>query len=56
MTAVIRIHNLRANRIDFLELVPGDLPAIYGARLETLLRGRAVICGKLMHKLWEIKE
>jgi hypothetical protein len=56
MTVIICTHDLRANRRDFLELIPGDMPAIYGPRLDTLLRGNVVVQGKLTHKIARIDE
>lgn len=54
MTAIIRIHDLRANQRTFLELIPGDMSAVYGPRLPMLLRGEAVMQGHVMHKIYRV--
>lgn len=51
VTALVCVHDLRADRRDALELLASDMPAIYGDRLPTLLRGRAVVMGGLTHKI-----
>jgi hypothetical protein len=54
--AMICVHDLRADTTSALELRADDLPAVYGTRLPTLLRGRAVIMGKLMHRVVRVIE
>jgi hypothetical protein len=54
--AMISVHDLRANTFAALELRADDLTAVYGKRIDTLLRGRAVVMGKMLHKIVRVIE
>jgi hypothetical protein len=56
MIAVMQVTDLRDNTRAFLDLAPEDMPAVYGTRLPTLFRGRAVMLGAVMHKIAAVRE